>query len=208
MKLKNLIVMIQIWGTSSFFNTLIGNTRNQTERIKIRRTRTNLQQGFTVIELLTVVVIVGILASVFVPIWLRFLTEHRVTAGKDVLRQNIQQAQLKSQQEGLSWQFSVRENANTVETAIHPTTTSPSLANWQSLNDFVQLDGETNLAISSGVSYVRFDEKGNVQYRLGRVTLSGKQYSDIKRCVIVSTLIGNTRSAREQSVPEDGKYCH
>ncbi|MEM9004009.1 MAG: type II secretion system protein [Cyanobacteria bacterium P01_F01_bin.86] len=176
---------------------------NKTEKVKI-----NLQQGFTLIELLIVVVSVGILASVIVPNWLRFLTGHRVTAGKDILRQGIQQAQLKSQQEGISWQFSVRENVNIVEMAVHPTATSPSLATWEALNNFVQLDGETNLATSSGVSYVRFDEKGNVQYRLGRVTLSGKQYSDIKRCVIVSTLIGNTRSAREQSVPEDGKYCH
>lgn len=153
--------------------------------------------------------IIGILAAIFVPNWLRFLTGHRTTAGNDMLRQGIQQAQLKSRQENISWQFSVREGAGgVVEMAIHSVTTSPELANWQPLNSFVQLDRETNLATSNEIYYVRFEEKGNVQYRLGRVTLSGKQFPDIKRCVIVSTLIGNTRSGKDNPESENGNYCY
>lgn len=168
----------------------------------------SLQSGFTLIELLVIVVIVGILITLFVPSWLRFLTAYRVTAGRDQVRLGIQQAQMKSQQESISWQFSIREDADIVEFAVHPTATSPSAATWELLDAQVQLDGETNFAIASGVYYVRFDEKGNVQYRLGRATLSGKQSPDIKRCVIVSTLIGNTRAAKEKAVPVNGKYCN
>lgn len=142
------------------------------------------------------------------PNWLRFLASYRVTAGQDRLRQGIQEAQSKSQQESLSWQLSIRENGTIVEIAIHPTTTVPNLAVWSSLNDSVQLDEETNLAFSNGVYYVNFDEKGNVHHRLGRATLSGKRFPSIKRCVIVSTLIGNTRAAKENLEQEDGRYCY
>ena len=164
--------------------------------------------GFTLVELLIIVVIVGILASILAPVWLRFLSAYEVTAGKDQLRLGIQKAQLKSQQENISWQFSVREKSDAVEMAVHPTTTSAETANWEPLDNSLQLDDETNFAVSGGVYYVRFDEKGNVQFRLGRVTLSDKLFPDIKRCVIVSTLVGNTRTAKEQPIPRDGKMCY
>ncbi len=169
------------------------------------------QNGFTLIELLVVIAIVGIVAAVLVPGWLRFLAEHRVTAAQSQVRQGIQLAQSKSQQESLSWQFSVRTRDNMVEMAVHPSTTLPSLSTWETLNTSAQVDAETNFATSGGIHYVQFDQKGNVRYRLGRVTLSSKQFPNIKRCVIVSTLIGATRAAKEHSTadPEDSsRFCY
>lgn len=158
--------------------------------------------------MLIVVVIVGALAAITVPNWLKFLAKYRVETAQSALREGIQQAQRKSQQESISWQFSVRENVGKVEMTVHPATSPASLSTWESMNSSVKLDGETNLAKSGNVYYVQFNEKGNVHYRLGRVTVSSKQFPDIKRCVIVSTLIGATRTAQEQAVPEDGKLCY
>lgn len=168
----------------------------------------SVEPGFTLIELLVVIVIVSIVSAVAVPTWMRFLARHRVIAGQHMVHQGIQQAQLKSQQESLSWQFSVRETDNAVEMTVHPATTSPHLSSWQTAGNNIVLDAETNLASASGISYVQFDSKGNVRYRLGRVTLSSNRFPDIKHCVIVSTLIGNTRSAKENSTQHDGKYCY
>ncbi|MGB7087169.1 MAG: prepilin-type N-terminal cleavage/methylation domain-containing protein [Phormidesmis sp.] len=170
---------------------------------KDRRSR-----GFTLIELLVVIVVVGIVAAITAPVWLRFLAKHQVTSARDQIRQGVLQAQAKSQQESISWQFSVRDGADGVEMTTHRTTTSPATASWEALNDAVTLDGETNFATAGDVYYVRFDEKGNVKFRLGRVTLSSRRFTDIKRCVIVSTLIGATRTAQEQTIPDDGKYCY
>lgn len=163
------------------------------------------------IELLVIVVVIGIVASIAVPAWLRFLAERRVTTAQGQLRQGIQLAQSKSQQESISWQFSVRTRADRVEMAIHPATTSPSLSAWEPVSTAAKLDAETTLALSSGVYYVQFDHKGNVRYRLGRVTLSSKQFPKIKRCVIVSTLIGATRTAKEHPTPDptnSSRFCY
>jgi prepilin-type N-terminal cleavage/methylation domain-containing protein len=178
----------------------------------IWRKNKRLQKGFTLPELLVVTVIVGILAAVVVPGWLRFLAEYRVSNAQGQLRQGIQQAQLKSQQESLSWQFSLRTRADVVEMAVHPATVSPGVISaWEPLNSSAKLDAETNFASSSGTYYVQFDQKGNVRYRLGRATLASKQFPDIKRCVIVSTLIGATRTAKEHATadPENSsRFCY
>lgn len=158
--------------------------------------------------MLIVVGMVGIVAAIAIPAWLRLIAEHRVITTQGFLREGIQQAQIKSQQESVSWQFSVRENAGRVEMSVHPATSLASLSQWEAMNSAVQLDGETNFATAGSVYYVQFDEKGNVRYRLGRVTVSSKQFPSIKRCVIVSTLIGATRTARDQRVPSDGKLCY
>ena len=85
----------------------------------------------------------------------------------------------------------------------------PVSAKWESLeSESIRIDEETTLAKSGDIYYVRFDEDGNVEYRLGRATLSSEQASSIKRCVIVSTIIGATRKSKEQPVPKDGKICY
>lgn len=201
--LKRRPVTIPIWVYK--YPTVVKGNRKGLFTRKIGYSTTG---GFTLVELLVVAAIIGILASILAPVWLRFLAAHKVTAGKDQLRIGIQKAQLKSQQENAFWQLSIRENSAVVEMAVHPTTTPLTTAVWEPLGNSLQLDDETNFAEVNGIYYVRFDEKGNVQFRLGRVTLSDKNFPDIKRCVIVSTLVGNTRAAREQPVPRDGKICY
>ncbi len=166
--------------------------------------------GFTMLELLAIVAIIGTLAAIAAPVWLRFLETQKVIAAQGSLRQDIQRAQLKSQQNNTFWQFSIRENAGIVETATHPRTVSLNSSNWESLDKSIHLEEETSFYTDDGAYYVRFDSKGNVRdSRLGRVTISSRQFPDIKRCVFVSTLIGATRTSEGQEIPDDGgRLCY
>lgn len=165
--------------------------------------------GFTLLELLAVVAMVGIIAAIAAPGWLSFSEAIRLTGARDKIHVGIKDAQDKAKSRSTVWQYSLRDRDGVLEWAEHSATIPPALAQWESLDiRSVRIDEETTFAKSGDVYYVRFDEKGNVQYRLGRITLSGSRFSENKRCVIVSTLIGTTRKAKEKKKPRDGKSCY
>ncbi|MGB3297920.1 MAG: prepilin-type N-terminal cleavage/methylation domain-containing protein [Phormidesmis sp.] len=174
------------------------------------------QKGFTLLEALVVVVMVGIVAAIAAPGWLSFLERSQLTVTRDKLYLGIKDAQVQAQSKGTSWQFSVRERNGSLEWANHPQAISPLLAQWEVLESrSIQIDqqpGETTFRKDGEAYYVRFDEHGNPR-QLGRLALSGKRFSDNKRCVIVSTLIGAVRKSKEQSIPDPNyrssdRYCY
>jgi prepilin-type N-terminal cleavage/methylation domain-containing protein len=167
------------------------------------------ENGFTLIELLIILVISGTLLTIAAPFGLRLLEKSQTTAARDTVYVAMRQAQDKAQQEMTPWQFAIRQRDEKVEWIIHSGKTIPTSAKWNEVGtNSLRIDGETNLANSGTVYYVRFDEKGNVQHRLGRITLSSKYFSEVKRCVIVSTLIGTLRKGEEHPVKYDGDLCY
>lgn len=171
------------------------------------RYRGSFQNGFTLIELLIVLVIVAILLGLLAPVWLRFVNRQRLETAQSVVYQGIQKAQIKAKQNHSYWQFSIRHENGTVEWSTHPTVATP--VNWESVGHrSIQLDDETTLQPTSFGRTVRFDHNGNVDSRLGRVTLSNSQFGDVKRCVYVSTIIGALRQSKEQSRPRRGDFCY
>ncbi|WP_392531755.1 Tfp pilus assembly protein FimT/FimU [Nostoc sp. C117] len=165
--------------------------------------------GFTLTETLVVVVLIGILATVGIANWLAFVDIRRLNTAQNEIYQAMRQAQKQATKEKLTWQASFREENNIVQWAIHPETVNPSSANWNNLDPNVRLDAETTLQISNGVRQIKFDHRGNVQQPpLGRITLSSKNAGKAKRCVIVSTILGGMRTAKEHTTTENNKYCY
>lgn len=166
-------------------------------------------RGFTLTEMLLVIIVIGTLAAIAVPTWLTFVEVHRLNTAKDQVSLAMREAQSKATHEKLNWQASFREVDQVVQWAVHPASVTPASANWHNLDSHVRLDTETNLESSNGVRQIKFDYRGNVSKPpLGRITLSSKYGGKVKRCVIVSTILGAMRTAKEHSQPKEGNYCY
>ena len=165
-------------------------------------------QGFTIAEALSVVVLIGALAAIGAPSWLKFKDRYALNAANNEVLLAMRQAQSKAIHTKSTWQASFRETDGIVQWAVHPTNRDPSAAIWQSINPTVRMDEETTLREAGGVRRVRFNHRGRTNGQLGRLTLSSKNENDVKRCTIVSTLLGAMRQSKNQAKPSNGKYCY
>ncbi|MBD2730080.1 type II secretion system protein [Nostoc sp. FACHB-892] len=163
--------------------------------------------GFTLLETLAVISLIGILATLAIPNWLAFVQTRRLNTAQNEIHLAMQQARSQATKEKLTWQVSIREQNGIVQWAIHAATVNPSAANWNNLDSSVRLDSETTLQLSNDIRKVLFDYKGNAQ-NLGRITLSSRSGGKVKRCVIISTILGTMRTAKENTTTDDGKYCY
>jgi prepilin-type N-terminal cleavage/methylation domain-containing protein len=156
--------------------------------------------GFTVIETITALLMIGILSGIAAPRWFALIKTQHLNIAQDQVYQAKRQAQSQAKKEKLTYHASFREENNNVQWAVHPATIDPSNAKWNDLDASVQLDVvESTLQLSNGVRRVRFDHIGGVTPPLGKITLSSKPGGTAKRCVIVSTILGAMRTAKDNS---------
>ncbi|NBD15239.1 MAG: prepilin-type N-terminal cleavage/methylation domain-containing protein [Cyanobacteria bacterium] len=172
-------------------------------------------QGFTLLEVLAITVIIGILAGIAAPSWFGFMQRQRLNTAQDEVFRAIQQAQQKARQESTSWQVSFREATVDGETVVQWRTEEeidadpdPFLNNvtggWNSLDSRINLgkiNFESDNASSPTAWRIQFDYKGRALgddgFYQGTIVLSAENISD-KRCVIISDLLGTLREAKDE----------
>jgi prepilin-type N-terminal cleavage/methylation domain-containing protein len=164
--------------------------------------------GFTLPEMLVVILIIAVLCAIASPAWLSFINTRRLNAAQDQVYLAMRQAQSQAKKNKFKWQASFQVQDGIVKWAVHPTTVSPAEVQWNSFDENIRLDAETTLQQSGGVRRIQFDYLGSVTPPLGRVTLSTQYSGQVKRCVFVSTILGAMRTAKERDTPENGKYCY
>lgn len=168
------------------------------------------QAGFTLIEALVVIVIVGILMAIAAPSWFSLLERQRVTTAQSAIDQGLRQAQSNAQRTAKDWRFALKQGAEAVEWAIYPRydtsgntidpTDSASQVIWNSFHPNVVIDASTG-ASQSGINGAYhsaiYNYKGHANKRL-TFTVASARDSELKRCVIMSTILGNTRKAKNE----------
>lgn len=163
--------------------------------------------GFTLIESVVVVMVVGILAAIAAPAWVGLVHRQKLNTAASTVLAGMREAQSRAIQTRSVWQFSLREVGDRVEWTVSPSSGSQPLSNWQALPQGVRLDGETTLR-GKQFRYVRFGHLGEVHGQLGRATFRVGDNAKMKRCVIVSTLLGAVRLSADNIKAHDGKLCY
>jgi prepilin-type N-terminal cleavage/methylation domain-containing protein len=152
------------------------------------------QAGITLTEVLVVIVIAGILATIAAPGWLGFQANNALSVAQDEVFQSIRQAQMQAVNTQQSWQAKFRD-VQQLEWAVGAS--ASGAANWQPMQAKVRIaPNETTLKRDAdGAYFVEFNYKGNVTPPFGRISLASRRGGDQRRCVFVSTLLGVLRKA-------------
>jgi prepilin-type N-terminal cleavage/methylation domain-containing protein len=170
------------------------------------RTAHQPSPGFTLLELITTMAIAGIAVAIATPSYIGWANHQRLSAANEEVFRVLYRARDQAVRQNRSQQVSFREVGSRVEWAIHPTN-SPAIT-WKALPEQIKLDTETTLRRRDGTYILQFNDYGEVNGQLGRVTLSMAQNPKEKQCLMISTLLGKIRRGENHGKPKDGKYCY
>ncbi len=88
--------------------------------------------GFSVIEVLVAVVMIGILSAIAVPTWLSFVGRQQANKANDTIVAALQQAQREAKRQKLSYSVSFQYNNNIPQMAVYRSNDGPTNY-WQNL---------------------------------------------------------------------------
>ncbi|KYC39427.1 methylase [Scytonema hofmannii PCC 7110] len=201
--------------------------------MQAKRFKSSSNSGFTMLEIVVIVLITGLLAAIAVPSWLAFVDIQRLKTAQGEVYQAMRQAQSLATKNKLTWQASFREHNGIVQWTVHqaqadkfvPYTISVNDNLWHNLDTNIRIDtvknnkgkSETTLPKDTSAQAWRviFNYQGCPIYQvgdectqtslrtLGQITFSSKNGGKAKRCVYISTILGAMRTGKEHDKAND-----
>lgn len=168
------------------------------DRLLLKRSNSD---GFTLIEMLVVVLMVGILAAIAAPSWLGFLNSRRGNTANDEVLQALRQAQVQSirTKQNQTVVFNTAANPPTI-TALGATTVLGNGALKPGMAGMAIVNGTTSPKCST-TSCIEFNANGNIVNELNdpgiKIVVTTPPTTGSKRCVVVETILGAMRSAKD-----------
>lgn len=111
---------------------------------KVVKSRANKSTaGFTITELLAIVLVIGIVSAVSVPAWQMFINNHRIKTSIDRVYWATEIAQSNAKRDKVSWQVSIKTVGKTVQLAIHKSEIPPAqvpAGEWKSLEPDIEIN--------------------------------------------------------------------
>lgn len=179
--------------------------------------------GFTLLEVLVVVFMVGILAAISAPGWLGFLKRQRLNKANDIVFAALQEAQREAKKNKRNYSVSFQTNSGVPQVSVY----FGSTPNWRNLTQELgiksgevivgtNLDTTANTVTSpatvafnnlSTARTVTFDYMGalagsspstdiKIVVAIPR-PVNSTTPSNSKRCVIIKSLIGGMQTAKD-----------
>jgi len=186
------------------------------------------QSGFTMIEILVVVILIGVLSAIAAPGWLSFVNRQKVGSANERVLGSIQKAQSEAKTKKRKYNVSVRTTTisgkSTPQIAVHSSLTPVTSTDlqWESLGEPGQILLGTNITTeNNGSTTTTFSNSLSAQTLISfeyTGTLPSNPTPDVtnkliisvgipltatsvgtKRCVMISTLLGAASA-------EEGEY--
>ncbi|MEH2192053.1 MAG: type II secretion system protein [Nostoc sp.] len=192
--------------------------------------------GFTLPEILVVVLLIGILATLGISNWLAFVETRRLNTAQNQVYLAMRQAQSKATKEKLTWQASFRIQNDIIQWSVHQAEVEQFIPDVVKNNDSLWHNLEPNTRIyqeennkgkkettlrkhpSQQIWRVLFNyqgcpisEIGNqcTIAGLGQITFYSLNAGKARRCVYVSTILGAMRTGKDNArANESDKYCY
>ncbi|NJL20519.1 MAG: prepilin-type N-terminal cleavage/methylation domain-containing protein [Leptolyngbyaceae cyanobacterium SM1_3_5] len=116
--------------------------------------------GFTLIELIAVMVMIGVLFSIAAPGWLAFANRQRVNSVRDELLQEIRRTQTLAAQTRLSQQFTVIPGTADAPPKVQVARPSVTVGSQARELGSGQIEpGVIQIEFTNNIQWIEFDEK-------------------------------------------------
>ncbi|MFB2837635.1 Tfp pilus assembly protein FimT/FimU [Floridanema evergladense] len=180
----------------------------------MKRIKKQQEAGFTLLEMVVVIVLVAVLATIAAPSFLAMLNRQRLADAQAEAMSAIREAQAKARQQKVPWQACFKDENNQVRWFVSPVRDTADNCNTQGAwNNLIETDSKVvqidtaSSNLDNGFYRVAFLSNGWVDPRLApadsnadvrKITLKLRNQNDgSRRCVYVATLLGAVRTGKD-----------